>query len=146
MSNFDLKIRRNRPTRILADQNRVLATYTLDSSYITPLELIGKKTLKTPDTRKVLPRGTVVALNPSTLMAVPNYTSYNFGELGVIIKDADCDTGPFVHDTEIEVVWRGDVMEKHLWDNGTFGTVLDATKTALVSRIAFVKETNKIRF
>lgn len=143
MGSFNLKIKPKRPTRIAANNQHVLATYTLDQAYITPLELLGKKT---PETHKVLPRGWVVALHPTTQKIVPHYTSYGFAPVGVILIDADCGSGDYERDTEIEVLFRGDVMEENTWDNGIFGEVLSITKDTLANRIQFVKETGLIRF
>ena len=39
----------------------------------------------------------------------------------------------------VSVAVRGEIYEKHCWDNGTFGSVLAATKNSLSPRISFVK-------
>jgi len=132
---FVLKSRKDRPSTITVGGRRVIATYTLDAGYVTAL------TLEDDTTQKVLPLGTVLALDPSSNKVVPNYTSYGFGELGILLYDADCgeDTAGYNYDRIVNVVVRGEVLQKHCWDNGTFGTVLNATKAALSPRISFVK-------
>ena len=132
---FVLKSRKDRPSTITAGRRRVIATYTLDADYVTAL------TLEDETTQKVLPLGTVLALNPSTDKVVPNYTSYGFGALGVLLYDADCGetTDGYNYDRIVNVVVYGEVLEKHCWDNGTFGSVLNATKASLSPRISFVK-------
>jgi hypothetical protein len=134
-----MKTRPQRPSNVVADRSYLtVATYTLDSSYITPILLTDNTS------RRFLPVGTVVAYNPTTGKVVPNYTTYGFGVLGCITNDADCgevgsqETG----DRVVGVVIRGIVWEDRSWDNGVYGTVLQATKDVL-SRITFTKTTNK---
>jgi hypothetical protein len=115
---------------ILASGQHVIATYTIDTAYVTPV------TLADGESRKVLWEGTVLALNPTNNQAVPNYTSYGFQALGVLLQQVDVHDGDEVG----PVVFRGDVIEDYCSDNGTFGTVLAATKTALADRIQFVLE------
>jgi hypothetical protein len=115
---------------ILASDNPVIASYTLDSTYITPV------TLNDGESRKVLRAGTVLAVRPSNSKVVPNYTSYSFGAVGVLYQDADVQDG----DEAVPVVFRGDLIEDYCSDNGTFGTVLSATKSTLADRIQFVTE------
>lgn len=115
---------------ILASDNAVIATYTLDQNYVT------EQTLADGTSKKVLWEGTVLANDPSSKKVVPNYTTYSFGELGVLLQTAYAENG----DVEVGVVFRGDVIEDHCSDNGTFGTVLAATKTALADRIQFVDQ------
>lgn len=119
---------------ILASSNYVATTYTFDSSYVTPV------TLADGTTRKVLREGTVVAINPANSKAVPNYTSYAFGVHGVLLSQVD------VHDGDElgAVVFRGDLIEDLCSDNGTFGTVLAATKTSLANRIQFVDPATRL--
>ena len=135
-----MKARPNRSSTILADPQYIIATYTLDKDWISPLTLLDDTT------RKFLPLGSVVAYNPTTGKVVPNYTSYGFGAVGVIKFDADCGNANVNYDAIVDVVWRGDVLETHCWDNGTYGEVLDATKAALCERIAFVKTTRTTTF
>lgn len=128
---FDLVVQPRRESEVLALPSATIASYTLDQDYITPLELVG-----TSDTKKILPLGTVLSLNPVGKKVVPNFTSYGFGELGVLLHDADVHSA----DAAVSVVFRGDVLETSCWDNGTYGAILTATKRALTDRIAFVKE------
>jgi len=132
---FALKTRKSRASTVLASERKTIATYTLDHQYVAAL------TLTDETTQKVLPLGTVLALNPVTNKVVPHYTSYGFGQVGVLLYDADCgeDTTGFEYDRVVDVVWAGEVYEKHCWDNGAYGSVLAATKAALSPRISFVK-------
>lgn len=131
---FSIKSRKNRPSSLFASERRCVATYTLDKDYVDNL------TLSDNATRKVLPLGTVLAMKPDDNKVVPNYTSYGFEPVGVLLYDADCgeDTAGYNYDRVVNVIWRGEVYEKHCWDNGTFGTVLNATKGSLSPRISFV--------
>lgn len=94
-----------------------------------------------------MPVGSIVAYNPSTGKVVPNYTSYGFGVVGCITNDADCGEqgAPETSDQQVGVVIRGVVWEDRMWDNGTYGAVLQATKTVL-SRITFTKTSNKTTY
>jgi hypothetical protein len=115
---------------ILASNHKVIATYTLDSDYVTEV------TLADGSSRKVLWEGQVLAVNPTGRTVVPNYTTYGFSALGVLLQMADVTDG----DDVVPVVFHGDVIEDYCTDNGTFGTVLSATKNALQHRIQFVSE------
>lgn len=132
---FTIKSGKSRPSAVFASERRVVATYTLDKDYVANL------TLADGTTRKVLPLGTVMALNPADDKVVPHYTTYGFGQVGVLLYDADCgeETAGYNYDRIVNVVWEGEVYENHCWDNGTFGSVLNATKDALSPRISFVK-------
>lgn len=116
---------------IFASGDRVISTYTIDTQYVTEVTLADGRS------RKVLWEGQVLALNPTTQKAVPNYTSYGFSALGVLAQHVDVEDG----DREAPVAFRGDIKEDYCTDNGTFGTVLAATKTTLADRIQFVTET-----
>lgn len=116
---------------ILASGDRVIATYTIDNDYVTEVTLADGRS------RKVLWEGQVLALNPTSQLAVPNYTTYGFAALGVLAQHVDVEDG----DREAPVVFRGDIKEDYCTDNGTFGSVLAATKTTLADRIQFVTET-----
>lgn len=113
---------------ILASSLYVATTYTVDRDYVTPI------TLADGTTRKVLHEGTIMALNPANGKVVPNYTSYDFGEMGPLLQKVDVNLA----DEVAALVHRGDVVEDYCSDNGTYGTVLAATKTALINRIFFV--------
>ena len=132
---WTLNSRKNRPSTIFAGRRQTLATYTLDSTYVDNVEMADGTY------RKVLPLGTVLAMKPDDNKVVPNYTSYGFGELGVLRYDTDCgeETSGYNYDRIVSVVVAGEVYSKHCWDNGTFGTVLGATKTSLSPRISFVE-------
>jgi hypothetical protein len=78
-----------------------------------------------------------MALNPADSKIVPNYSTYGFSAVGVLVTQVDVNDG----DQEATVLWRGDVAEAHCTDNGTFGTVLAATKTTLADRIQFTATT-----
>jgi hypothetical protein len=119
---------------ILASSLYVATTYTVDKDYVTPV------TLADGTTRKVVPEGTIVAYDPSTGKVVPNYTTYGFTALGPLLREVD------VHEADElgAVVYRGDITESLCSDNGTFGTVLAATKTALGDRVHFVSPGNRL--
>lgn len=134
---FDLVIQPTRESELLALPGHTSTTYTLDRDYVTELEIVGSTDLK-----KVLPLGTVLAFDPTTLKVVPHYTTYGFEQVGVLRFDADVHSA----DAAVNVIWRGDVLETSCWDNGTYQTVLDATKNALTDRIAFVKESGLVSF
>lgn len=116
---------------ILASGQYVIATYTLDSDYVT------EATLADGSSRKVLWEGQVLGLNPADDTVVPQYASYGFAAVGVLLQFADVNEG----DEVVPVVFRGDVIESYCTDEGTFGTVQSATKTTLADRIQFVQET-----
>jgi len=113
---------------ILASSQYIAKTYTVDQSYVTPVTMADGRT------RKILYEGQVVALNPATGKVVPNYTSYSFGVLGVLLQQVDVQEADEVG----AVVHRGDVVEDYCTDNGVYGTVLAATQTSLSTRIIFV--------
>jgi len=116
---------------ILASGHYVIATYTLDSAYVT------EATLADGSSRKVLWEGQILGLNPADDTVVPQYSTYGFGALGVLLQFADVHTG----DEVVPVVVRGDVIESYCTDEGSFGSVQSATKTTLADRIWFVQET-----
>jgi hypothetical protein len=129
---FDLVTQSDRETELFVfSQGGVVASYTLDRDYITPLELVG-----TTDLRKVLPLGHVLALNPDTQKVVPHFTTYGFDPVGVLLHDADAHSS----DPAVPAIFRGDLLETSCWDNGTYKVVLQSTKDSLTDRIAFVKE------
>jgi len=104
-------------------------TYTIDSDYVSTTDLNGLKYLK---------EGWVMALNPSTMKIVPNYTSYGFGVIGVLPGPVSLQTTEGAHDQVVGIVVDNAWLDEDLcFDNGVFGTVLDATKTALSGRIVF---------
>ncbi|MBD3260292.1 MAG: hypothetical protein GF334_01220 [Candidatus Altiarchaeales archaeon] len=114
---------------VLNPHQAIVASYTLDQDYVT------EETLVDGESRKILRAGTIVAMNPSDDTIVPNYTTYGFGELGILYQDADTEDG----DAVVPVVLEAEVKEDVLVDNGTYGTVLAATKTALSGRVTFHK-------
>ena len=115
---------------ILASSNWVAASYTIDSQYVAAV------TLADGTTKEMLWEGQMMALNPVGQKVVPNYASYGFAALGPIMSPADLSNG----DTEHAVLFRGDVKEDFITDDGVFGTVLSATKNTLADRIQFVTE------
>lgn len=119
---------------ILASSQYVSSTYTVDRTYVTPVTMADGRT------RKILYEGQVVALNPATGKIVPNYTSYSFGVLGVLLQQVDVQEA----DEVAAVVHRGDLVEDYCTDNGTYGTVLAATKTSLANRIYFVDPATRL--
>lgn len=119
---------------ILASSLYVSSTYTVDRTYVTPVTMADGRT------RKILYEGQVVALNPATGKIVPNYTSYSFGVLGVLLQQVDVQEA----DEVAAVVHRGDLVEDYCTDNGTYGTVLAATKTSLTNRIYFVDPATRL--
>lgn len=139
---FDLQIKPNRNLDFLV-QDDVIATYTLDQSYVPTYDLVGEPSLNI----KMLLGGYVVALNPTTQKVVPNYETYGFGVVGIALDDVFLGTNSQdYHDREINVLWRGVVLEDLLWDDGGYGSVLASTKTALKERIDFVDETDLTRW
>ena len=139
---FDLKIKRSRNLSFVVDRS-VVATYTLDQSYVSTYDLVGKPL----ENHKLLMGGYVVALDPSTQKVVPHYPSYGFTPVGINLEDVALGkSDQDYRDHEIEVLWRGVVLEDLLWDNGDFSNILEATKTALLGRIEFVKETRQTRW
>ena len=86
---------------VKASGEYVIATYTIDTDYVTGLTLADGRT------RKVLWEGQVLALNPVTQKAVPNFTSYSFSALGVLDQVIDVEDG----DAVAPVIFRGDVKE-----------------------------------
>lgn len=119
---------------ILASSMYNASTYTVDQNYVTPVTMADGRT------RKILYEGQVVALNPATGKIVPNYTSYSFGVLGVLLQQVDVQEA----DEVAAVVHRGDLVEDLCTDNGTYGTVLAATKTSLANRIYFVDPATRL--
>jgi len=115
---------------ILASGVYVIATYTVDSAYVT------EATLADGSSRKVLWEGQVLGLNPADDTVVPQYASYGFAAVGVLLQFVDVDDG----DEVAPVVFRGDVIESYCTDEGSFGSVESATKTTLADRIQFVQE------
>lgn len=115
---------------ILASKNYTPASYTLDATYVTPVSGVDSVS------RKVLRSGQVMALNPVSGKVVPNYTSYGFGVVGPLLQTAVADNG----DVDVAIVFEGNVKEALCKDNGTFGTVLAATKTALAGRVNFLPD------
>jgi hypothetical protein len=73
-------------------------------------------------------------MNPANGQAVPNYTSYGFGVLGVLFRAQNAD----YQDPISAVILEGWCDENYCTDNGVFGTVLAATKTSLADVIHFV--------
>ena len=115
---------------IFVSNVKVIATYTLDHDYVT------EATLADGTSRKVLWEGQVLGLNPANSKVVPNYTTYGFAAVGVLIQTIDVQDG----DDVVNVAWRGDIDENACTDNGTYGTVLAATKSTLTDRIQFTKK------
>lgn len=139
---FNLKKERSRRFDFVV-KTSVVATYTVDQAYVGTYELVGKP----KETVKVLPAGYVVALNPATQKVVPHYATYGFSQVGVTIDDVMLGhSSDDYHDREIEVLWRGVVLEDYVWDDGDYGDVLQATKDALIERIDFVKESGLTRW
>jgi len=120
---------------ILASSKYVATTYTVDQDYVTPVTMADGRS------RKILYEGQVMALNPANSKAVPNYTSYGFGVMGPLLQAVDVQEA----DELGAIVHRGDVVEAYCTDNGTYGTVLSATKTSLADRIHFVAPTTVTR-
>ncbi len=135
---FDLKFKRKRDPDLLANDSFVLASYTIERNYVQSYVLAGIPS----ETRKVVPLGYVMALDPTNQKIVPHYTTYGFKVVGVLFEDGDAENA----DPVVDIIWRGDVLEKNCWDNGGFGSVLEASKTALTDRIQFVSESGIVKF
>ena len=114
----------------LTDPNMaVMGNYTVDENYVATTDINGHKYCK---------EGTVMALNPSSNKVVPNYTSYGFGVLGVLPLPVSLEDDSGEHDAEAAIVMDNAWLDEDLCkDNGTFGTVLSATKSTLSGRIVF---------
>jgi len=108
-------------------EGAVLGSYTVDGDYITETTLLDGYD------HKILQEGQVLAMNPANGQAVPNYTSYGFGTIGVLLHWVCADD----EDPVSTIVLEGWVNENYCTDNGVFGTVLAATKTVL-STVHFV--------
>ena len=109
----------------------VIGTYTIDSDYVSTTDLNGLQYLK---------EGWVMALNPANDKIVPNYSSYGFGVIGVLVGPASTENIETVHDEVVGLVMDNAWLDEDLcFDNGVFGTVLDATKTTLSGRIVFAQ-------
>jgi len=107
----------------------VIGTYTIDNDYVSTTDLNGFLYLK---------EGWVMALNPANSKIVPNYTSYGFGVIGVLPAPASLQNIITEHDEVVGLVMDSAWLDEDLcFDNGVFGTVLDATKTTLSGRIVF---------
>ncbi len=91
-------------------------------------------TLADGASRKVLWEGQVLGMNPANSKVVPQYASYGFAALGVLLQFIDVHDG----DEVVPVVYRGDVIESYCTDEGSFGSVQSATKTTLADRIQFI--------
>lgn len=113
---------------VMASKGGTFASYTLDSTYVTPVTGVDGVS------RKVLRSGQVMAYNPATGKVVPNFTAYSMGVVGPLLQTANADNG----DTDVAIVFEGNVKESLCKDNGVFGTVLAATKTALAGRVNFL--------
>lgn len=112
---------------VLNAHQAIVATYTADSNYV------ATETLVDGSTPKLLRQGTVLGMNPANYKVVPNYTAYGFSAIGILYQDYNADDG----DDVVPVVLAAEVMEDVLVDNGVYGTVLAATKTALAGRVTF---------
>ena len=112
-----------------------IASYTLDSSYVSSYQVWWGDT-KT--TRKIQPLGSIMALNPANRKVVPNFTSYGFGVIGILAKDAMAEYG----DVEVPIIFTGVVNEKAVWDDGEYQNLLQVTRDALADRIKFVDTDN----
>lgn len=109
----------------------VTASYTVNYQYVAELTLPGSG-----DSRKIIQEGQVMSLDPSSYKVVPNYSAYGFGAVGVNLQDVDVTDG----DEAVALVFGGVLAEPVCIDNGTLGTVLAATKTALADRIQFTRK------
>jgi len=116
---------------LIAAGEPTMASYTVDYQYVTELTLPGSG-----DSRKIVQEGQVMALDPSSRKIVPNYSAYGFSAVGVNVQDVDVTDG----DEALGIVYDGTVAEPVCIDNGTLGTVLAATKTALADRIQFTRK------
>ncbi len=135
---FVLRFKKSRPKTIAACKYGVIASYELDHMFIQTYELVNDGY-----ERKLAMSGTVLAINPTSGKVVPNFTSYGFAAVGVLMGDADCGDPGWAHDVEVNVMWRGLAIEERCWDNGVYGTVLGNTKDTLAERIDFVRDREK---
>lgn len=115
---------------LIAAGQPITASYTVNYLYVTELTLPGSG-----DSRKIVQEGQVMSLDPSSRKVVPNYSAYGFSAVGVNLQDVDVTNG----DDAIALVFDGVLAEPVCIDNGTLGTVLAATKTALADRIQFAR-------
>jgi hypothetical protein len=128
---FDLVSRTNRRDDVSYTRREIIASYTLDSNYVASYEIYYGDT---EVWRKVQPLGSVLALNPATRKVVPNFASYDFGAVGVLLDDAMVEYG----DKEVNVLYKGVANEKAVWDDGQYQNVLQATRDDLADRITFI--------
>ena len=128
---FDLVSRTNRRDDVSYTRREITASYTLDSSYVASYEIYYGDT---EVWRKVQPLGSVLALSPATRKVVPNFASYGFEAVGVLLDDAMVEYG----DKEVNVLYKGVVNEKAVWDDGQYQNVLQATRDALADRLTFI--------
>ena len=128
---FDLVSRTNRRDDVSYTRREIIASYTLDSSYVASYEIYYGDT---EVWRKVQPLGSVLALSPATRKVVPNFASYGFEAVGVLLDDAMVEYG----DKEVNVLYKGVVNEKAVWDDGQYQNVLQATRDALADRLTFI--------
>lgn len=128
---FDLVKRTRRRDDIGYSRRQVIASYTLDKNYVQSYEIYWGET---EVWRKVQPMGTILALDPSSRKVVPNFASYGFGVVGVLLDDAMVEYG----DEAVNVLWEGVANEKAVWDDGEYQNLLQATRDALADRISFI--------
>lgn len=139
---LEIRGHRNRTDRLILAGDPLIASYTLDGSYVTPLAIV---TEEDEESVRVLPLGTVLALNPANNLVVPNYTSYGFGVLGVLKNDSIAqvwdDNPNVIKNPVVNVVFDDGIINVDAcWDNGTRKSVLAATRSALQGRINFIDD------
>lgn len=128
---YDLVTRTERRDDLLLSDRITIATYTLDHQYVTTYQVwYGETKLD----RKIQPFGSVMALDPSSRKVVPNFASYGFGIMGVLLNDELVQFG----DKEVAIIFEGEINEKAIWDDGAYQNLLDATRVALRGRINFI--------
>lgn len=108
---------------ILVSSNATIFTYTLAQSTVSDVTLPGGAV------RKVLPEGTVLAHNPVNDQVSPH--AAEVGVVGVLLQMADVTDG----DSEVPVVWRGDVRLDRIFDNDVLGTLTATAESAFGDRI-----------
>lgn len=128
---FDLVKRTRRRDDVAYGRRQVIASYTLDSNYVQSYEIYWGET---EVWRKVQPMGTILALDPSSRKVVPNFASYGFEAVGVLLDDAMVEYG----DEAVNVLWEGVANEKAVWDDGEYQNLLQATRDVLADRISFI--------
>lgn len=128
---YDLVSRTNRRDDLIYGRHQVIASYTLDYTYVQSYKIYYGDT---EVWRRVQPMGSILALDPATRKVVPNFASYGFSAVGVLLDDEMVEYG----DKEVNLFYRGVINEKAVWDDGEYQNLLQASRDVLADRITFI--------